>query len=121
MKRLSDYTGEEAIELWADLLEPINTIMADESVLNILKSEDKSKIQIASAILKSHRKEAEEILLRIDPDPINGLNIVVRLVAVIVELGENEDIRGFFGFAEQAQTDNGSSGSVTESTGAKEK
>lgn len=121
MKGLSDYKGEEAIELWADLLEPVNTIMGDEEVVKIIKSNKKSPMQKASAILKSHRKEAEDILLRIDPSPLNGLNIVIRLVSIIVELGKNDDIRDFFGFAEQVQTDNESSGDVTESTGAEEK
>ena len=116
MKGLCDYKGEDAIELWADLLEPINTILGDKDVEKSLKS-GKSKMQIAGAILKNHRAEAEEILLRIDPTPLDGLNIVIRLVALIVELGKNEDIKAFFGFAEQAQTESESSGSVTVITG----
>ena len=33
MKRLSDYQGEEAIELWADLLDPISDILTDKEKL----------------------------------------------------------------------------------------
>ena len=120
MKGLSDYKGDEAIELWADLLEPISEILGDDKIAKVVKS-GASKMKIAGEILKKHRKEAEEIMLRIDPEPIDGLNIIVRLMSIIVEIGNREDIRSFFGYAEQAQTDGESSTSATESTEVKEK
>lgn len=120
MKRLSDYTGDEAIELWADLIDPIAIILGDKKIAGTIKS-GKPKIQIAKEILKDHKTEATNILLRIDPSPINGLNIVLRLVNLLAEIGENEDIKSFFGFAEQVKTNVASSGCVTESTEADEK
>lgn len=115
MKKLSDYQNDEAIELWADLLEPIGRIIQDDAVKKTLKS-GAAPIVIAKVILKDHAKDAAEILLRIDPTPLDGMNIVLRLVALIGEIGSNKDMRSFFGFAE-TQTDSESSGSVTESTG----
>lgn len=120
MKKLSDYKGDEAIELWADLLEPLTIILSDDKVQNVIKS-GKPKLIIAKEILKSHKTEATEILLRIDPEPINGLNIILRLIAVLADIGQNDEIKSFFGFAEQEQTENESFGSVTESTEAEEK
>lgn len=120
MKKLSDYKGDEAIELWADLLEPITEILGDPEMAKILQSK-KAPLLKASAILKKYRKEAEEILLRIDPEPIDGLNIIVRLTSILVEVGQREDIRAFFGFAGQAGTDSASGGSVTENTEDEEK
>lgn len=113
MKKLSDYKGDEAIELWADLLEPLTKILGDKKIQNVIQS-GKPKLLIAKEILKAHKKEATEILLRVDPEPIDGLNIIVRLVAVLADIGENEEIKTFFGFAEQEQTDTESGGSVTE-------
>lgn len=119
MKKLSDYQGDEAIELWADLLGPLTAILSDDKVQKIVKS-GKPKMLIAKEILKSHKKEATEILLRIDPEPLDGLNIILRLVALLADIGDNEEIKSFFGYAEQGQTENESFGSVTESTeGAK--
>lgn len=115
MKKLSDYKGDEAIELWADLLEPLTKILGDKKIQNVINS-GKPKLLIAKEILKAHKKEATEILLRVDPEPIDGLNIIVRLVAVLADIGENEEIKTFFGFAEQEQTDTESGGSVTENT-----
>ena len=75
MRKLSDYKGDEAIELWADLIEPIAMILADKSMEATIKS-GKPKIVVAKEILKAHKKEATEILLRIDPEPLTGLNIM---------------------------------------------
>ena len=119
MRRLSDFKGDEAIDLWADLLEPLTKILGDKKVADSIKA-GLPKMIIAKDILKTHKKETEEILLKIDPEPLDGLNIVLRLVNIIVELGENDMIRSFFGFAEQAKKDSESSGSVMESTEEKE-
>ena len=120
MKKLTDYVGDEAIELWADLLEPLTTILGDKKVVEVIQS-GKPKMLIAKEILKEHSDEAKEILLRIDDTPINGLNIVVRLVAVLADIGQSEEIKSFFGYAEQAKTGNGSSGSPTENIKVVEK
>lgn len=119
MKKLSDFKGDEAIDLWADLLDPLTAILTDDKIRRVVQS-GKSKIEIAKEVLKKHRKEAVEIMLRIDPTPIDGLNIILRLVALIADIGQNDEIKGFFGYAEQAQTENASSGSPTANTEAKE-
>lgn len=120
MKKLSDYKDNEAIELWADLLEPLSKILSDKKIATVFRS-GKPKIEIAKEILKKHSKEAKTILLRIDPTPIDGMNIVLRLVTLLAEIGENPEIKAFFGFAEQEQTEDESSTSVTENIGAKKK
>lgn len=99
MKKLSDYKGEDAIELWADLVEPLAVILSDEEVSKAFQN--KSILEIAKQILKTHAKESSEILLRIDPSELNGLNVIVRFVDLLNELESNEDVKGFFGFAEQ--------------------
>lgn len=119
MKKLSDYKGDEAIELWADLLEPLTEILGDQKIQNVINSGE-PKLIIAKEILKAHKKEATEILLRVDPEPINGLNIIVRLIAVFADIGEDEEIKAFFGYAEQEQMENESGGSVTENTEVEE-
>lgn len=116
MKRLSDYKGDDAIELWADLLESITKILSDKAVADTVKG-GKPVLMIAREILKTHKNDATKILLRIDNSPINGLNILLRLAGLIEEISESEEIKSFFGFpVPSVKTDNGSSGSVTEST-----
>jgi len=120
MKKLSDYTGEDAIDLWLDLLDPLSVIVMDSEIKKIARS-GKPKIIIAKMLLKAHRKEAIEIMQRIDPEPINGLNIISRLVAILSEIGENEEVKSFFGYAEQGKTESESSISLMENTEAEEK
>lgn len=119
MKRLSDYKGEEAIDLWADLLEPLTVIFSDKELIENIKS-GKAKMLIAKDVITAHKKEAEEILLRIDPTPLDGMNIITRLIAILVDIGDNEDIKPFFGSAVQEKMDKESSGSPTENTGVAE-
>lgn len=99
MKKLSDYKGEEAIELWGDLLEPIVTITSDDEVAKAFRS-TRTIAEKAKVILKTHKKEACDILTRIDPTPIDGLNIVIRLVELLMEIEKNPDLKDFFILAE---------------------
>lgn len=115
MKGLTDYKGDEAIELWGDLLEPMTVILGDKKIADSIKS-GKPKMMIAKDILLLHKHEAEQIILRIDDTPIDGLNILIRLVKILTEIGQNEEIKSFFGYAEQAETEDASSGSPTENT-----
>lgn len=118
MKKLSDYKGEEAIDLWADLMEPAARILADKQVSAVMQSK-KPPIMIVHKILKTHKADAIEILTRIDDTPINGLNAVTRLLTLIGEMMEDETMKGFFDTQGQKK-ENVSSGSDTENTEAKE-
>lgn len=119
MKKLSDYKGDDAIELWADLLDPLTTIFTDNEIKGVVQ-QGKNKIIIAKTLLKKHKSEAVEIMTRIDPEPIDGLNIITRLIALLSEIGENEEIKSFFGYAEEVKTDSESSGLHMVNTEAKE-
>lgn len=115
MKKLADYQNDEAIELWADLLEPMTSILGDKAVANVIKS-GKPPFLIAKEILKTHTEDAKKIMLRIDPTPIDGLNIITRLVSLVLEFLNNDDLKSFFPSAEQAKKESESSISVVEST-----
>lgn len=121
MKTLSDYKGDEAIDLWGDLIDLIAPIFTDEEVKEAVTQKGSNKLLIAKQILKTHKEDAEKILLRIDPTPIDGLNIVIRLVEIITEIGQDETIKSFFGFAEQETMEEESTGLLMENTEAEER
>lgn len=104
MKKLSDYKDDEAVVLWGELIEPIMKLIADDEVQKIYKS-GKPKVLIATEILKVHPAEVSEILLRIDPTPLNGLNIVSRFIEILVEISKMPELASFFGSAEQSNQD----------------
>lgn len=117
MKKLSDYKDEEALELWADLLDPFIAIVGDKKIANMLRSK-MPPVATAREIIKTYKKEASEILLRIDPTPLDGLNIIVRLVSLLTEIISDPTLQSFFGLSAEEKKEEISSGNVTEITEA---
>lgn len=113
MKKLSDYKNEEAIELWADLFDPIVDVVGDEKIAEMLHSK-KPPVIIAKEILKTYKEQVQQILLRIDPTPLDGLNIVLRLVELINEIGNDPTIQSFFDLSADTKKDEASFGSAME-------
>ena len=95
MRGLSDYKDEAALELWADIMEPLAGIFSDKRIAQMY-SDKTTPIKLASFILKEHKAEAKEILLRIDDTPLNGLNIITRLVALVSEFMRTDVTADFF-------------------------
>jgi hypothetical protein len=96
MKKLSDYKGEEAIDLWANLVEPISMIMSDKEVKDVFKDKEKTIAEKAKICLKSHKAEIKEILLSVDETEIDGINLVIRFIDILKEIEENEELKVFF-------------------------
>lgn len=113
MKKLSDYTGTEAVELWADLLEPMTKIIGDSDIANKLRAK-LPPILIAKEILKKNPNEAVEVMERIDNTPVDGFNILARLVSLLSEFMSNPATKDFF--TSVAVTGETSFGSATENT-----
>lgn len=99
MKKLSDYQGAEAIELWADLLEPCMKIMTEPKVKEALGK--KPIIEVAQIILKTNAKEAVAMMERVDSTPVNGINALTRLMGFLTDLMTDESTKVFFGSAVQ--------------------
>lgn len=118
MKKITDYKNDDAIELWADLIEPFSKIISDPKIKYEMTKKGNKPINMARQMMKLHPKEISEVLLRIDDTPIDGANAILRLVDILLEIINNKDFSAFFGFAVQEQTGNVSSGSVMESTEA---
>lgn len=116
MRKLSDFKGEEAIDLWADIMETASVIFTDPEVK---KHAGESTIEFAKALLKLHKKEVCDILLAIDDTPINGMNILIRLISVFNELGADPTLKDFFAMQGQNAIKE-SSGSATGNTKGKE-
>lgn len=103
MKKLSDYTDEEAIEIWGDLLPVIAKIIKDGNIKESFKNSDGTiadKLTIATNILKSNKAEICEILKIIDDTPINAMNVLVRTISFLDELLEDEEVLDFLGLSE---------------------
>ena len=115
MRRLSEYKGEEAIDLLAELIDPAMEIMADTEVADMLQ---KRKIGAAvKPILKKHKQAVITILAALNgkgadeyAKEINVFTIPKLLLGVL----NDPELINLFSFAEQTEGVT-SSGSASES------
>ena len=118
--KISDYKGEDAIDILADILEPASKIIGDREVSNLV-AKDANKISIVKYILKEHKRSIIEILAAIDrksyEEYAESMNLLTLPVKVI-ELINDKELADFF--QQQSQMiNNENSGFATENTEAK--
>lgn len=109
-------TNEQELELFADLLEPVATIIADPEISALLKRGEPPIRAIAAAI-KRHKQEVVEILAITDgADPadykVNAMTIPIKL-ARLLKRPEVQEL-----FTSLSQDDDAHSGSATGSIAA---
>lgn len=111
-RKLSDYHGEDAIEVLADIIEPFAYIMADPDIQDLAKkaSDKKSKvqpIQYVKIALKNHKHEVLEILARINDMPVEEYEKTVNVFTLpmeILAIVNDEAVKSLF--TSHRQTDN---------------
>ena len=105
---LSDYKGEEAVDIMLELVEPVFAMLQKPGVTEKLQKET-NPLGMAKILLKNSKKEAIEILEIIDPTPVDGENITPRFISMFLYMMRNPYWRDFFGLAEIPNTKESSS------------
>lgn len=119
--KLSEIKGEKALDMVADLIEPASKIMADEKVKKIYYSQP--RLKLVQYIIKKHKKSIIQILAILneeDPKEYVEKITLTTLPLIVIDLLNDEDLLQLFSSQGQI-TEETSSGSVMENTGAKEK
>lgn len=114
--KLSEYKGEKALDMLADLIEPAAAIMADKEISNAVKA-NLPKIKIVKTAIKNHKPEVIEIMAILDgADPKEYAEKVTlfTLPAKLLEILNDPDVMSLF--TSQGQKTETLSGSATEST-----
>ena len=111
--KLSEYQGEAALDLLADLIEPAGEIMSDKQIGDIFKENRFKAIGLA---IKNHKKAVMQILATMDGVPVDEYKCnVFSLPVKILELLNDPEMIRLFQY--QGQTgDANSSGSASENT-----
>lgn len=117
--KLSEIKGERALEVLADLIDPIAEMVQDEGFKEVARAGD--KMGVVKYLLKSHGKNVIKVLALINGEnPDTYEPTLVQLPIMVLELFEDPDVTRLFGL--QSQTEQlASSGSVTENIEASEK
>lgn len=96
MKKLSDYKGTDALDLWADIIPDLSKIVSDKEIKALRENDNTTLFELAGKIFALHKAEVVSILTRIDETEITALNVLTRLVGVISEIMADEEMRVFF-------------------------
>ena len=116
MKRLSEFRGEEALDVLADLIEPASQFMGDKEVVLLLRDR-KTILSGATMILKKYPKAILRIMARLEEaDPETYNPSLVQLPKMLVELFNDPELIDLFTSQGQieAQTNSGSATVNTE-------
>ena len=112
--KLSEYQGEAALDLLADLIEPAGEIMSDKQIGDIFKENRFKAIGLA---IKNHKRAVMKILATMDGVTVEEYKCnVFSLPVKILELLNDPEMIQLFQY--QGQTgDANSSGSASENIG----
>lgn len=121
IKNLADIKGDAALELVADLIDPVTEIMSDPVVAAAYRGTEKepgSKAKAIKVAIKTHKKAITTILALMDEeDPKtyepSAMVIPVRLLQIL----NDPDMNSLFTLPDQSSEEN-TSGSASENTKA---
>ena len=95
--KLSDFKGEKAIEVFADLLEPIADILSDNEIVTLVQSDDFKQIDVIKKILKGHPESVIQILAILEEkDPKTYEPNIVSLPKKLIEIFNDEALKDLF-------------------------
>lgn len=108
--KLSEYRGDDALEVLAELLEPAVEILADADIAaawrdkNPNKTRGQKQLKAVSIAIKKHKEAVIAILAALDhetPDEYREKINVVTLPKKLLEVLNDKDLRTFFILQEQ--------------------
>ena len=93
--RLSEIKGEAALDLLADIIEPMTEIMSDPKVKELFEKKDKAAV--IKCIIKNHKSAIIEILATVDGVPVKDYDMnVFTLPIKLLELFNDPELINFF-------------------------
>lgn len=117
--KLLDYTGEDALDLLADIMDPVSEILSDTQFRDVVRS-GASTLAVVKSLLKNHKSQILAIMARVeDTSPEEYKPNVFTLPVKLVELINSEEFQELFQLQGQKKGVT-SSGSAMVSIGAAE-
>ena len=116
--RLSEFKGEDAIDVLADIIEPIRSIIQDDEVVKLWKQKNTKVATAAKVILKEHKHEVIEILAAMERKTYDEYLPEVKVLSLpvkVLEILNDKEFMDFF--TQQVKTISAVSfGDATENT-----
>lgn len=109
--RLSDFKDEKAIEVVADLIDPISVIAQE---VKKVKKDGMSVAQLVAIALKNCKKEAIQMFAILNDIPVEEYHCTgATILSDMIQMFSDPQLMQLFGLQSKIQT---SSGSVSENT-----
>lgn len=129
MRMLSDLKGEEALDVLADIIEPLAQVFADADIQKLQKAQKEGKkiapIEYIKIALKNHKEEVFYILSRVENVPVDEYKETVNIMTLplqILSVANDPMVKSLFQSQSQTSiTSLASSGSATTNTEAEKK
>lgn len=96
--RLSEFKGEDAIDVLADIIEPITKILQDDAVIKLWKQDNKTVSDAVKTILKGHKHEVVEILAAMERKTYDEYLPEVTVLSLPIKLLEILNDKEFMDF-----------------------
>lgn len=113
--KLSEFENEKALDVLADLLDPLSVILTDDKIKEMSNAKA-SKLKIAQVLIKSHKKEVIQMLAILDDVPVEEYKVnLFTLPKKVLEILNDSAIQDLFSSQGQEKTAT-SSGSAMENT-----
>jgi hypothetical protein len=113
MRKLSEIQNEDALDVIADMIDPIMEICKDEEVK---ANASKPKAELVKVILKKHKSAIIKMFAVLDGEPIETYKVnIVQIPSKLLEMLNDENIAAFFEL-QGLKISDASFGSVTENT-----
>ena len=108
--RLSEVKGEKALDVLAEIIEPISEIMADKEVTKVLRKGQRSKA--ISVALRNHKKAVIKVLAALDGKEVEDYECnILSLPKQILDIVNDPAVLELF--TSQTQQTSTPSGSAT--------
>ena len=113
--KLSDIKGEQALDILADLIDPVSEIAQDEKVVALIRTG--KRLDAVKVLLKDHKKTVMEILAYLNGEgPKTYSPSLLSLPVMVLNILNDPELADLFTPGDEVT----SSGSHTESTEAEE-
>lgn len=120
MRDVFDVTGEEALDLLAEIIDPLSVIFKDAEMMKEIGSREFTTLKKVQLLVRKHKSEVFQIMALIDGEDVkdykpNVFTLPIRLNQLVSDERIVEALRQVFQSSPQRE-DSGSSGGVTENT-----
>ena len=120
--KLSDFKGEEALDVLADIIEPLTSILSDKEIQALSKKKNTPVIKFVKPAIQNHKKELIEVLARLNRQTVEEYEKELTLITLpmqVLELINDPEVQSLFhSQVESRITSLASSSSATENTEA---